>query len=150
STQTATIVSAGRHLTVETSPQLREIQPGRLADIPAASLEQAFLGAFSSKIDRTTCFLAGESFGSLVDRVQAYFQKVLADSQWQRLLIVAHGGVNRTILAYALGLELAGFGAIEQDPGCINIIDVDSAGRCLVRLVNYTPYKPAKIGLEAT
>jgi probable phosphoglycerate mutase len=85
-----------------------------------------------------------------VDRVQACLQELLADSSWQHLLIVAHGGVNRTILAQALGLDLRGLGLFEQDPGCINILDVDRAGRWLVRLVNYTPYNPAKVGLELT
>jgi probable phosphoglycerate mutase len=150
STQTAAIVAAGRQLTVETCPELREIQPGRLAEIPASAVEQAFLGAFSGGIDRETRFLLGETFGSLVDRVQDCFRKILADAGWRHLLIVAHGGVNRALLAHALGTDLRCFGALEQDPCCINIIDLNDAGRCLVRLVNYTPYNPAKNGLELT
>ena len=75
---------------------------------------------------------------------------LLADPGWQHLLLVAHGGVNRTILAHTLGLDLPGFGAFEQDPGCINILDCDSAGRWLIRLVNYTPYNPSKKGIELT
>src|SRR5258708_33798329 len=54
SVETATNAIAGRELKLETSAQLREIQPGRLADIPAEDIEHAFLGAFSGGIDRTT------------------------------------------------------------------------------------------------
>jgi broad specificity phosphatase PhoE len=150
SAETANLVIAGRSLRLETYPEFREIQPGRLAEIPADAVEQAFLGAFSGGINRDTRFLAGETFGSLVDRVLGAVRMLLADPGWQHLLLVAHGGVNRTILAHALGLDLQGFGAFEQDPGCINIVDVDSAGRWLIRLVNYTPYNPAKKGIELT
>jgi probable phosphoglycerate mutase len=66
------------------------------------------------------------------------------------LLIVAHGGVNRAILAHVLGSGLSGFGALEQDPAAINIIDVDDAGSGLVRLVNFTPYNPLKQGWHLT
>ena len=150
STQTADLIIAGRPLRLESCPEFREIEPGRLADIPTNAVEQAFLLAFSGGIDRDTRFLAGETFGSLVDRVLGSLRLLLADSGWQQLLLVAHGGVNRTILAHALGLDLKGFGAFEQDPGCINILDVDSAGRWLIRLVNYTPYNPSKKGIELT
>jgi probable phosphoglycerate mutase len=150
SQETAALVTAGRGLTLETREALREMRPGRLADIAADSLEEVFLGAFAGGISREKRFLAGETFGSLVDRVQACFQELLADSSWHNLLIVAHGGVNRTILAQALGLDLRGLGLFEQDPGCINILDVDRAGGWLIRLVNYTPYNPAKVGLELT
>src|SRR5262249_18469245 len=91
-----------------------------------------------------------ETFGSLADRVLASLRVLLADSGWQRLLLVAHGGVNRTIMAHALGLDFRAFGFFEQDPGCINILDVDDAGRWLIRLVNYTPYNPSKRGIELT
>jgi probable phosphoglycerate mutase len=150
SVDTARIVTAGRGLSLETRAELREIQPGRLADLPAEAVERAFLGAFGSDLDRATRFLGGETFGALLDRVLPCFQGVLAEPGWRRLLVVAHGGVNRVILAQALGAGLAGLGAVEQDAGCINILDVDDAGRWLVRLVNYTPYNTVKTGLELT
>jgi probable phosphoglycerate mutase len=74
----------------------------------------------------------------------------LADSSWKTLLLVAHGGVNRVLLTHALGSGLAGFAALEQDAGCINVLDVDAVGRWIVRLINYTPYNAVKIGLELT
>jgi probable phosphoglycerate mutase len=150
STETAAIITAKRGLAVETFADLREIRPGRLADIPSGAIEQAFLSAFTSGIEREARFLAGESFGSLMDRVTACFRSLLADPSWRYLLIVAHGGVNRVLLTEALGVGLEGFAALEQDPCCINILDLDEAGRCLVRLVNYTPYNSTKVGMELT
>jgi broad specificity phosphatase PhoE len=150
SLQTAEIVVAGRGLTIETRAELREIQPGRLADIAPELRERAFVGAFTESIQRETRFLAGEMFGSLLDRVLPCVQGLLADKAWRNMLIVAHGGVNRAVLTHALGLGLGGFACFEQDPGCINILDVDSSGRWCVRLINHTPYNAAKRGLELT
>src|SRR6516162_5542146 len=98
SLETAALVVGGRGLAMEQRPDLQEIRPGRLADIPAASIEQTFLGAFTSGIGRETRFLAGETFGSLQDRVLSCLQTLLAEANWHHLLLVAHGGVNRTIL----------------------------------------------------
>src|SRR5262249_15497281 len=150
SVETATILTAGRGLEVETRPELREIQPGRLADLPRDGAERVFLGAFTDGIGRDTRFLGGETFGSLTDRVLAFLHTLLEDTTWRHLLVVAHGGVNRVLLTHALGCGLGGFGALEQDPCCVNILDVDAAGRWLVRLVNHSPYNAAKIGLQLT
>lgn len=148
--QTAEILVAGRGLTVERRDELREIRPGRLSDIPAESIEQSFVGAFAGGTTRDTQFLGGETFGSLLDRVLGCFSGLAAEPSWQQLLIVAHGGVNRAILCHALGSGLGGFGAVEQDAACLNIIDIDAVGRCLARLLNFTAYNPVKAGLTMT
>jgi probable phosphoglycerate mutase len=150
SVETATLATAGRGLPVETWPELREIRPGRLAELPTDGIERAFVGAFTDGISRDARFLGGETFGSLTDRVLACLTDLLADSSWKTLLLVAHGGVNRVLLTHALGSGLAGFAALEQDAGCINVLDVDAVGRWIVRLINYTPYNAVKIGLELT
>jgi probable phosphoglycerate mutase len=148
--ETAEIVAAGRGVPVESCADLREVRPGRLADLPANGIEQAFLGAFTAGLTREARFLGGETFGSLVDRVTGCVARLLAEPGWRRALVVAHGGVNRAILAAALGGELTGFAALEQDPCCVNVLDVDGEGRWIVRLVNHTPYNAAKAGMELT
>lgn len=150
SVETAEVLAAARGLAVQTYEDLREIRPGRLADIPPDTIQQAFVGAFSGDLGRDSRFLGGETFGSLEDRVLACFDRLLAEDNWRTALVVAHGGVNRTILARALGTGLNGFARLEQDACCVNIIDVAAEGYYLVRLVNYTPYNPAKTGLELT
>jgi broad specificity phosphatase PhoE len=153
SVETATFVSGHRDLVIEHCPELREIEPGRLADLEAAcpgTIEKAFLGALACDLTPETRFLGGESFGSLSQRVWPCFQDLLADRQWQHLLIVGHGVVNRLILSQILGMSLSCLGTLEQDAGCINLIDVDDAGHCLVRLINYTPVNPVKTGMELT
>jgi probable phosphoglycerate mutase len=150
SVQTAEALVAGRNLQLDTREALREIQPGRLADIPPEGLEASFIGAFKTGIEPETRFLAGETFGSFQERVLGQLKLLLAEPGWRHLLIVAHGGVNRVILTHALGTGLKGFSAIEQDAGCLNIIDIDVDGEMLVRLLNHTPTNAAKVGLEMT
>ncbi len=149
-TETASILVEGRGLTVQTEEALREVQPGRLADLPAENVVDAFLRAFSSGSGPETRFLGGETFGALRERVLACWRQLLAELTWKHLLVVAHGGVNRVLLGEALGVGLGTVGALEQDPACLNLIDVDEEGCCLVRLVNHTPYDGAKRGLELT
>jgi probable phosphoglycerate mutase len=148
--ETAGIITGERALPLDLRESLREIQPGRLADIPADQAAKIFLGAFSNQADHEARFLQGETFGSLAQRVLPCLQSLLEDSAWRHLLIVAHGGVNRLILTHALGTGMRGFGAFEQDPACINILDCAGNGQFLIRLVNYTPYDTLKKGFEST
>jgi probable phosphoglycerate mutase len=151
SVETATLALGSRSLTVENRPALREIEPGKLSllkDLSPEEVEHAFLGALAAGIGRDTRFLGGETFGELEDRVWPAFQALLAEPSWRGLLVVAHGVVNRVIVSRILGAGLAGLGALEQDAGCLNVLDVDDGGRCLIRLVNHTPYNPLKVGME--
>jgi probable phosphoglycerate mutase len=148
--ETARLALGTRTLEIQQHAELIEISPGHLSDIPAEQIVDTVTKAFPLGLSPEAKFLAGETFGSLVERVMGCWQKLVADPSWHKMLLVAHGGVNRVLLTHALGSGLAGFGALEQDPACINIIDVEPDGRLLVRLVNFTPYNALKSGLELT
>jgi probable phosphoglycerate mutase len=122
----------------ESWPELRELEPGRLADIPRGGLEEAFLGAFRGAVPEERRFLGGETVGSLLDRVLPAVDRLLADDAWDVVLVVLHGGVNRAILSHALTGGRAFLGGFEQAPGCINVLDVGKDW--IVRAVNVTPY----------
>jgi broad specificity phosphatase PhoE len=121
----------------ESWPELREIEPGRLSEIPADELEEAFVGAFRGRLPEEHRFLGGETIGSLLDRVLPAVDRLLADPEWDVLLAVLHGAVNRAILSYALTGERSLLGGFEQAPGCINVVDVGDDW--IVRAVNVTP-----------
>jgi broad specificity phosphatase PhoE len=137
------LAAAGLTLPLHIDAQLQEIRPGRLGDIPRAQLAEAFLGAFryaggdTAALERHR-FMGGESIGELLDRVLPAFDAQLAATDWQTLLLVLHGGVNRALLASAMSGGRAFFGRIEQAPACINVIDV-GAGDMVVRAVNLAP-----------
>ena len=146
--ETARIVAPGRE--PEMWPELQELRPGRLADIDKDGLEAAFAGAFAGTITADTRFLGGETIGELMNRVVPAFQSLVADQAWDTALAVLHGGVNRAILSYALTGQPVFFGGFEQAPACINVLDVDDAGRWILRVVNSAEHLAVTEHLRST
>ncbi len=77
----------------------------------------------------------GESVKHLSDRVIPVIQEILNKHANTNVIVVAHGAVNRVILCHALGLGLENLFKIQQDYGCLNIIDY-FPNHTLVRLMN--------------
>ena len=140
--ETARIVAPG--VDVESWPELRELEGGRLGDIPEDELERTFVHAFHGVVPEDAPFLGGETIGSLFDRVLPALDRLLVDPDWDVVLAVLHGGVNRAILSYALTAERMFLGGFEQAPGCINVLDVGDTG-WIVRAVNVAPYDPVHL-----
>jgi broad specificity phosphatase PhoE len=140
--ETARIVGPG--VEAESWPELRELEGGRLGDIPEDELERTFVRAFHGVVPEDARFLGGETIGSLFDRVLPALDRLLADPDWDVVLAVLHGGVNRAILSYALTGGRRFLGGFEQAPGCINVLDVDDSG-WIVRAVNVAPYDPVHL-----
>ena len=134
--ETAAIVAPGRE--PEIWPDLRELQGGRLEDIPEDLLEASFVRAFDGVIPEDAKFLGGETIGSLFDRVVPAVDRLLDDADWDVVLAVLHGAVNRAILSYALTGERMFLGNFEQAAACVNVLDVGDDW--IVRAVNVTAY----------
>ena len=113
--ETARIVAPDRD--PEAWPDLRELETGRLADIPEDELERSFRHAFKDVVPEDARFLAGETIGSLFDRVLPALDRLLAADDWDVALAVLHGGVNRAILSRALTGGRTFLGNLEQSPG---------------------------------
>jgi broad specificity phosphatase PhoE len=128
----------------ESWPELGEIEAGRLADIPEDELERTFVEAWHDVVPEEARFLGGETIGSLLDRVLPAVERLLAADEWDVVLAVLHGGVNRAIISYALTGERAMLGNLEQAPGCINVLDVGDDW--VVRAVNVSPTDPTHLG----
>jgi probable phosphoglycerate mutase len=136
--ETAAIVAPGAE--PESWPELREIQGGRLSEIPVDALEHEFVHAFRGVIPNESRFLRGESIGELFDRVVPAVEHLVADDSWHTALAVLHGGVNRAILSYALTAERMFLGHFEQAPACVNVLDLGDGGEWIVRAVNVAAY----------
>ena len=132
----------------ESGPDLRELESGRLEEIPEDELERTFLHAFKDVVPEEARFLGGETIGSLFDRVLGALDRLLADERWDTTLAVLHGGVNRAILSRALTGGRTFLGNLEQAPACVNVLDV--ADDWIVRAVNVTPYDLAHLGGRTT
>ena len=105
--------------------------------IPNEDLQEAFLGASRGASARDASFLGGETIGSLVDRVGAALQRLLADESWHTILLGARGCTNRAILSSAVAGPGTFFGRLEQSPASISMVDY--CREPVVRAVNMTP-----------
>lgn len=149
--ETASIVLGGREIELERSPELREIQGAGLEERAALAPGDYAYAMFRAGQPGAR-FAAGESFAEFQARILPAFMTILQDTAWTNLLLVCHGGTNRAILTWFLGLGLDRFGQFEQDSCCLNILDFDQLDgtgmvvRRIVRAVNMTAYDTAKTG----
>ncbi|MBE7414681.1 MAG: histidine phosphatase family protein [Deltaproteobacteria bacterium] len=94
---------------------------------------------FSFKDLATSKVKEGESLVELRARVVPALSVLLDRHRHESVCVVAHGGVNRVVLSEAMGLPLERFFSIEQDYGCLNIIDYLDDGLKVVKLLNGGP-----------
>lgn len=78
----------------------------------------------------------GENLLDVEARVMPVINEAVGRHKGQEILVVAHGGVNRIVLLRAIGAPLAGMFNVEQNYGCLNIIDYYADGRATVKLMN--------------
>ncbi len=134
------LAAIGHHGPVEQHPRLQEIRGGRLATIAERDLLQCFTALTDGVVDEDVKFLGGESVGQMLDRVLPDIDALRADANWDSLLLVLHGAVNRAILSYLVTGQRQLLGAFEQSPACINVLDIGEARVDVVlRMVNLSP-----------
>lgn len=153
--QTARLAIGSRPLEIEVIEGLSEARTGTFEDIESfEDMEDVFTRAFDDAHESGARFLTGESYADLWQRVDDAWQGLLSRSDWNSVFVACHGVVNRTILAQAFGSGSEIYRRIEQDPGCLNVLDIEGEGPSArvdyVRLMNFTPYNPAKNGMLET
>ena len=129
----------------------REIEPSAIHPPPGKNLklwEKDFLGSLGPGLTPESKFMGGETFGNFTSRVNKALDELLADESWNCVLLVAHSVVNRWILCRFLNLGLNGISALEQDAGCLNLIELPRESSPFIRLLNYTPLDRAKATLR--
>lgn len=143
---TAEIVLEGRSTILREDVRLKEIRAGRLAAVPVEQRDELIAQAYVRAFEPGARFIGGETWADFQQRVlEAWYELMRAD-HWVNLLIVAHDAVNRVILSDVVGASLRGLKAFEQDPACINIVEIDvNQGRiehAFIRATNLTAYNP--------
>ena len=151
----ARVLAENRHGTppTETWTELREIKGGKPDDIAPEDAERVFTQVFGKPSNFGERFLGGELLGDFSDRVHAAFARILADTTWQELLMVLHGGTNRAILSYCITAGQRQFlGALHQTPACINLVDVGDVAKAdfVVRAINIAPPDLMQAGTRKT
>ncbi|HYB12012.1 MAG TPA: histidine phosphatase family protein, partial [Myxococcota bacterium] len=90
----------------------------------------------------------GRSVNDVVTAAEDALAQLLSGSP-QRVLVVAHGGLNRFLLTGFLGLPLHRFLAVDQDFACVNLVEFVAGGRPWVRALNVTWSDPFKVSAPA-
>jgi broad specificity phosphatase PhoE len=152
--QTAALAIAPRDLKLVAIGGFSEAKPGNFEEIETeAEMEATIVKAFENAEAPGARFLTGESYAEVWARVETAWRTFIAED-WSHAFVAAHGVVNRTILAQALGAGPEIFRQLEQDAGCLNVLDIEGQGSAAhvryVRLINFTPYNPTKAGMHQT
>ena len=152
--QTANLAIAPRNIELVAMEGLSEAKTGSFEEIETeAEMRSTIVGAFEDAEAPGARFLTGESYRELWTRVDQAWRELLA-GDWRQVFVAAHGVVNRTIIAQALGAGPEIYRRLEQDTGCLNVLDIEGEGAdarvAYVRLLNFTPYNATKAGMHQT
>jgi alpha-ribazole phosphatase/probable phosphoglycerate mutase len=147
----AELIAASHDLTVITHAALRELHIGEWEGRTWAELQVAYPDDWQARLRDLVNFQVpgGESLQNAADRIRPVVQQILDRHRGGDIVLVAHGGVNRVILLDAIGAPLRQAFSIEQDYGCVNIIEFSADGHSLVRLLNGTAHQAADGALRA-
>lgn len=119
------------------SAAFRELSIGLWEGLTFEQVQQRFPGAIEERGRDLVQYRVpqGESLGDLSRRVLCAIKSVIKRHQGGNVVLVTHGGVNRVIIADAIKLDLKNFYSLEQDYGCLNIIDY-YADAAVLKLMN--------------
>ena len=139
SRRTCEIIAGRRACTIESMSALREIHLGDWENVSFHEIKSRFPEEFAARGRDIENWRPpnGENFADCAVRVCRAIDEVVSSSHGN-VLLVAHAGVNRLILCFALGIPIKNLLNIGQDYGCLNVLEFDEDG-VRVRLMNWRP-----------
>ena len=135
--QGAEIICRGRKIKPRTLPEFREIHFGVWEGLSFQEIMEQYPEDLQARFKDLPNFRipGGESLMDLKARALPALQELIESHYEQAFLLVAHAGINRVILSEALGLSLQNLFRLDQNYGCLNIIDY-FPDLAVVRLIN--------------
>lgn len=139
----ARLIADEHGLVLVAEDALREINFGDWEGRTWVELQEAYPQDWQRRLQDLTNYQVpgGESLQDAADRIRPVIRRILEKHPNGDVALVAHGGVNRIILLDAIGAALEQAFSIEQDYGCLNIIDYLDDGLSVVRLLNGTAHQ---------
>lgn len=134
----AGIISCHHGIEPKVDERFKELHAGRWEGMSFAEVMEHYPQEVNDRYEDILNYRikdGGESILDVKARVIPALYDLIQCHKNESVVIVAHGGVNRVILCHALNLGLENFFRIEQDYGCLNIIDFYD-NTAVVRLVN--------------
>lgn len=123
--QGAEILCRGRGLEPQAVPEFREVHFGLWEGLSFEEIASHYPRELQGRLQDLTNYRipGGESLMDVQRRALPRLQEILRHHHGQAVALVAHAGINRVILSEALGLPLDHLFRIDQNYGCLNIID---------------------------
>jgi alpha-ribazole phosphatase len=117
---------------------LRELDIGIWEGLTWAELKKRYPEEWQARLADIVNYRVpgGENLLDLQGRIIPVINDIVARHRGEEALVVAHGGANRVILLNAIGAPLSALFNIEQNYGCLNIIDYYADGKAVVKLLN--------------
>jgi len=133
----AQIIAQPHSLRPESFPEFREMHFGRWQGLSYPEVMERYPADIPQWMSSLEHFRipGGESVLDMRNRAIPKLQELIEHHRGQEFALVCHGALNRLIIAEALHLPFAHLLRIEQDYGCLNIIEYTSSWT-LVKLVN--------------
>ena len=133
----AEIISRGREAPLQIIPEFREVHFGVWEGLSFTEIAERYPAELEARFRDLTSFRipGGESLLDVSSRVLPRLNELIAQHFEKAFIIVAHAGVNRVILSEALGLSLDHLFRLDQNYGCLNVIDY-FPDMAVVRLIN--------------
>jgi len=118
--------------------ELREVNIGIWEGLTLQEIQNRWPEDWHARLNDLVNFRVpqGENLLDVEARLMPVVREILERHRGQEILLVGHGGINRIILLAAIGAPLANMFNIEQNYGCLNIIDYYGDGRATVKLLN--------------
>lgn len=132
--ESAQIIHQHCNIPTRVESLLTEINLGLWDGMNKSDIQQRYSKEFAERAANWAHFRPpqGESFSDLQQRAWQGFEKCITNHHHKRIAIVSHAGVNRTLLAQIHGIPLADIFSIEQNYGCINILEIDTGKHVVV------------------
>lgn len=138
---TVSPLAAAHGIPVRTVPGFAEMEYGRWEGLhweEILRLDRDFANRWQSD-PAALAIPGGESVQEFEARVAAALGETLVEFRGRCVVLAAHAGVSRAILAGILGIPFLEAFAFAQDYGNLNAAAWDEAGRGQVALVNFVP-----------
>ncbi len=134
----ALIISERLGLTYTPLRNLRERSVGAWEGLTAEEIRDRFPEEYTAWRADFVNFRppGGECLLDVRERVLPPYRKLVRSHAGQEVAMVLHGGVNRIIIADALGLDLMNLFRIDQSFGALNIVDYFDDGMAVIKLIN--------------
>ncbi len=128
---------------LDVMPGLREVDFGQWTGLSWTEIEKRFPGAFEQRMADLAGFSppGGESLSDVSRRIDAVLSGLLDRYPGGTVAVIAHAGINRVLIARAIGLPLNQVFSLDQDFACTNILDLYPDGPGILRCLNVPLYK---------